>query len=86
LAWAFLRDHWDEVVARIAPSTVVYLAMGARYLTRPELVEETQRFFAEHPIPQAALQLQQTLESQAVFANLRRRAVPQLQSFFSAPA
>ena len=83
VAWAFLRDHWDEVVARIAPSTVVYLAMGARYLTRPELVEETERFFAEHPIPQATLQLRQTLESQKVFADLRRRAVPQLQSFFS---
>jgi hypothetical protein len=85
VAWRFLTAHWDEVVGRIAPSTVVYLVMGARYLTAPELVEETEAFFAEHPIPQAALQLRQTLEGQKVFAELRRRAVPQLQTFFSAP-
>jgi aminopeptidase N len=85
VAWRFLTEHWDEVVGRVAPSTVVYLVMGARYLTAPELVEETDAFFAEHPIPQAALQLRQTLESQKVFADLRRRAVPQLQTFFSAP-
>ena len=53
---------------------------------RPIRSRTTERFFAEHPIPQAALQLRQTLERQRVFADLRRRAVPQLQSFFSAPS
>jgi puromycin-sensitive aminopeptidase len=86
LAWRFIRDHWDEVVDRIAPSTVVYLAEGIRYLTTPELVEETDAFFREHPIPQSALQLRQLLERQKVNAALRRRAVPQLQTFFSSPA
>jgi puromycin-sensitive aminopeptidase len=86
IAWRFIRDHWDEVVARIAPSTVVYLAEGIRYLTAPELVEDTDAFFASHPIPQAALQLRQLLERQKVNAALRRRAVPELQTFFSAQA
>jgi ERAP1-like protein len=86
LAWRFTRDHWDEIVARVAPSTVVYLAEGIRFLTTPELVEETERFFAEHPIHQAALQLRQLLERQKVNAALRRRAVPELQSHFTSPA
>jgi hypothetical protein len=86
VAWRYVAEHWDELVDRVAPSTVVYLAIGVRYLTHPDLVEEAERFFAEHPIPQAALQLRQTLEAQRVYADLRRRAVPQLQTFFSRPA
>jgi puromycin-sensitive aminopeptidase len=86
LAWRFLTQHWDEVVDRIAPSTVIYLAEGIRFLTKPELVEQTQAFFAEHPIHQAGLQLEQLLERQRVNTALRRRAVPELQSHFSLPA
>jgi puromycin-sensitive aminopeptidase len=86
LAWSFVRDHWDQIEARVAPSNVVFVVEGIRYLATPELVEETSAFFAEHPIPQSALQLQQILERQRVNAELRRRAVPELQTFFSAPS
>jgi puromycin-sensitive aminopeptidase len=84
-AWRFLKEHWDEIVKRIPPSLVVYLADGVRYLVAPELVEDAERFFAAHPIPQSALQLRQTLERQHVNAELRRRAVPELSTFFTAP-
>jgi hypothetical protein len=82
-AWAFVRDHWDELVGRIAPSTVVYLTEGIRFLTSPQLLEETTSFFDEHPIHQAALQLRQLLERQEIAVALRRRLVPQLQSVFA---
>jgi hypothetical protein len=48
-------------------------------------VKDAEAFFSEHPIPQSGLQLRQTLERQRVNADLRRRAVPALQSFFSVP-
>jgi hypothetical protein len=82
-AWRFVKSHWDEIVDRCAPSTVVYVADGVRYLTTPELVEDAEGFFAAHPIPQSALQLQQILERQRVNADLRGRAVPNLQTFFA---
>jgi puromycin-sensitive aminopeptidase len=82
-AWRFVKEHWDEIVARVAPSTVVFVADGVRFLADPELVEDAAAFFAAHPIPQSALQLQQILERQRVSAELRRRAVPDLQTFFS---
>jgi puromycin-sensitive aminopeptidase len=86
-AWRFVKEHWDEIVARIAPSTVVFAADGVRYLATPELVDDAAAFFADHPIPQSALQLEQILERQRINATLRRRAVPDLQAFFSeAPA
>jgi hypothetical protein len=67
----------------VAPSTVVFVADGVRFLTDPESVEDAQAFFADHPIPQSALQLRQILERQGVNADLRRRAVPELQAYFS---
>jgi hypothetical protein len=85
VAWRFVKEHWDEIVARIAPSNVVFVADGVRFLTAPELVADAEAFFAEHPIPQSALQLEQILERQRVNAELRRRAVPDLQTFFSLP-
>jgi puromycin-sensitive aminopeptidase len=82
-AWRFVKEHWDQIVARVAPSTVVFVADGVRFLTDPERVEDAEAFFAAHPIPQSALQLRQILERQRVNAELRRRAVPDLQTFFS---
>jgi hypothetical protein len=45
-------------------------------------VEDVQRFFAEHDIPQNHLMLQQALERQRVFAALRQRAAPDLAARF----
>ncbi|MGH2634820.1 MAG: ERAP1-like C-terminal domain-containing protein, partial [Actinomycetota bacterium] len=83
-AWRFVKEHWEEIVARCAPSTVVFAADGVRYLTEPDLVRDAEAFFAGHPIPQSALQLRQILERQRINGDLRRRAAPDLQTFFSA--
>jgi puromycin-sensitive aminopeptidase len=85
-AWEFLKGHWDEIVARLAPSTVVYLSDGVRFLTTPEQVADAERFFAEHPIPQSGLQLRQTLERQRVNAAFRARATPELMAAFASGA
>jgi hypothetical protein len=83
-AWAFLKEHWDEIVSRLAPTTLVYTADGVRYLTEPGQVEEAAAFFATHPIPQSALQLQQILERQRVNRAFRERATAELMAAFSA--
>jgi puromycin-sensitive aminopeptidase len=82
-AWTFVKKHWDEIVAKVAPTTLVYVADGIRFLTRPEDVEDTAAFFEAHPIPQSALTLRQALERQAVNAEFRTRATPELMSAFA---
>ncbi|HEX5949908.1 MAG TPA: M1 family metallopeptidase, partial [Actinomycetota bacterium] len=84
LAWSFVRQHWDEVTARVAPSTVIYVAAGVRALTAPSVVEDVQAFFAEHDIPQSALQLRQFLEAQRVNAAFTARAAGELEPLFGA--
>lgn len=77
-AWALVRDRWDDIMARVAPSAAIYLAYGLRGLTDPAVVGEVQAFFAEHDIPQSALQLRQILESQRVHAAFVARATAEL--------
>ncbi len=81
-AWALVRDRWEEIMARVAPSAAIYVVHGLRGLTAPAVVEEVQAFFAEHDIPQSALQLRQVLESQRVHAAFVARAAGELAARF----
>ena len=81
-AWAFVRDRWDELRQRFAPPNVIVLASGTRFLTDPAVVEDVQRFFADHDIPQSRLVLRQILERQRIAADLRARATPGLAARF----
>jgi puromycin-sensitive aminopeptidase len=81
-AWAFIRDHWDELKARFSPPNVVALAMGTRFLTDPAVIDDVQSFFAANDIPQSRLVLQQVLERQRIAAALHERAAPLLAARF----
>jgi puromycin-sensitive aminopeptidase len=81
-AWAFLKQHWDESSRRFNPASVIYIAEGVRYLTKPELERDAAAFFADHPIPQSGKMLAQALERQRIGTAFRRRATPQLETFF----
>jgi puromycin-sensitive aminopeptidase len=82
LAWAFMRDHWDEATARFADSNIMSMVSGVRFLTLPEQQEEAEAFFKEHPVPQAGKMLDQMLERQRIAVALRRRVEPELADRF----
>jgi len=82
-AWALVKERWTEIERRIAHSTLVYVAEGVRFLATSELAQDAGTFFAGHPIPQSALQLQQHLERQRVNADLRRRVTGELAEAFA---
>jgi puromycin-sensitive aminopeptidase len=81
-AWAFVKEHWDESCRRFNPASVIYIAEGVRYLTKPELQRDAEAFFADHPIPQSGKMLAQALERQRIGTAFRRRATPELETFF----
>ena len=54
-----------------------------RFLTLPEEPGEAAAFFRTHPIPQAGLMLDQTLERQRINTALRARASAELAAAFS---
>ena len=73
VAWAFVRDHWDEALDRFPSNTIVRMVDSITYLSTPELVDDTSSFFADHPIEQATKTLEQVLERQRVNTRLRLR-------------
>jgi puromycin-sensitive aminopeptidase len=72
-AWAFVRDHWDEALERFPDNTIGRMVESVKFLSTPELVDDTSAFFAEHPIEQATKTLEQILERQRVNTRLRLR-------------
>jgi puromycin-sensitive aminopeptidase len=83
-AWAFVRDHWDEMNDRFPSSTIVRMVDAVKTLNTPELVADAATFFAAHPIEQGAKTLEQILERQRVNAELRGRDGAALASFLEA--
>jgi puromycin-sensitive aminopeptidase len=72
-AWAFVRDHWSDALERFPSNTIVRMVEAIKFLSTPELVDDTAAFFAEHPIEQGAKTLEQLLERQRVNTAFRRR-------------
>ncbi len=72
-AWAYVRDHWDEALERFPSNTIGRMIESIKFLSTPELVDDTTTFFADHPIAQATKTLEQILERQGVNARFRRR-------------
>lgn len=81
-AWAFVRERWEEIMGRVAPSAAIYVAHGLRALTDPEVIRDVQAFFVEHDIPQSAHQLRQILESERVHGAFAARARRELLGLF----
>ncbi len=72
-AWAFVRDHWTEALERFPSNTIVRMVDSIKFLSTPELVDDTAAFFAVHPIEQATKTLEQVLERQQVNTRFRLR-------------
>lgn len=72
-AWEYVRDRWDDANRRFPSNTIVRMIDSVKLLTSPELVDDVQQFFAEHPIKQAMKTQEQVLERQRVNAAFHAR-------------
>ncbi len=65
--WKRLRDHWDDIVARIPSQTVPRMLEGTKTLCRDEeIAKDIRRFLDEHPVPSGQRTVEQILERLAV--------------------
>ncbi len=79
-AWAALRDRWEPYTATLPTNAVGRILDGIVQRTEAGLADEITAFFAAHPIPQAAKQVQQKLELLRVHQGLRDREGARLAS------
>jgi puromycin-sensitive aminopeptidase len=73
VAWAFIRNRWDELIDRFPQNSISRMVGGIRGLSTRELAGEVDAFFAEHEVPQGALTVAQHIEKMWVNVRLRER-------------
>ena len=73
LAWQVIRDRWEELNKKFPQNSIPRMVGGIRSLSTPVIAEEIRDFFAQHPIPQGQLTLEQHLEKMTVNVALRAR-------------
>jgi len=73
MAWRFVRDHWVQMLHAYPDNAIVRMLEGLTLLAEPEVAAEIEAFFAQHPVPQGALTLQQHLEKLRVNVALHVR-------------
>jgi puromycin-sensitive aminopeptidase len=72
-AWAFVRDHWAELVERFPANLVVRMVEGAIWLVDDETSTDIQNFLAAHPLVQGERTVRQHVERLRVHVATRRR-------------
>ena len=73
IAWAFVRDRWDELTDRFPQNSISRMVGGIRGLHTRELATEVEAFFSGHEVPQGALTVAQHIEKMWVNVRLRER-------------
>ena len=72
LAWARVRERWDEINERFPSNSIVRMLDGIRAVADPTLAADVEAFLAEHPVPQAKQTVAQHLERMQVTVALAR--------------
>jgi len=85
LAWAFIRDRWDELTDRFPQNSISRMVGGIRGMHTRELATEVEEFLSEHEVPQGALTVAQHVEKMWVNVRLREREGARIGQAAAAP-
>jgi puromycin-sensitive aminopeptidase len=62
LAWTFIKEHWDTILARFAEANIPDMLAGIATLSTPVLAADVAQFFESHPLVDGATVLERYLE------------------------
>ncbi|MGE3271452.1 MAG: M1 family metallopeptidase [Chloroflexota bacterium] len=82
LAWKFVKEHWDEMVARFPDNTHVRMLAGITALSTPALASEIEEFFSVPRVRQGQKTLDQHIERLRINLAFRQREGDKLASYF----
>jgi puromycin-sensitive aminopeptidase len=77
-AWAAVHAAWDDINGRLPSNTISRLVGGLADQADPALAADARGFLSEHPLPQGAKQVDQTLEAMDVNARFAEREADHL--------
>jgi hypothetical protein len=77
--WTFVKERWDELLARFPDNTIPRMLDGVSALWRPsELAADVHAFLADHPLRSGQRTVNQTLERLDVNLAFASREGPDL--------
>jgi puromycin-sensitive aminopeptidase len=79
-AWAFVRDHWDDITARFSPTLMPRLIEGTTWLVEGNMPDDVTSFVAAHPVATGTRTIVQHMDRLRV----HRAAVDRERARFSA--
>lgn len=80
-AWAFLKEHWDEMCKQYPDNSIVRMCEGIVSLVTPELEAEVSDFFASHPVKQGTKTMEQHLEKLRVAVACKQREATKVEEY-----
>jgi puromycin-sensitive aminopeptidase len=72
-AWLAVAADWDRLMDRLPSNSVNRLVEGIVVVHDPGLADDVEAFLADHPVPQAAKHIDQSVERMRVSVALRQR-------------
>ncbi|HJY80474.1 MAG TPA: M1 family metallopeptidase [Candidatus Binatia bacterium] len=82
-AWAFLKEHWQEMLRQYPDNSIVRMCEGIVSLVTSTLEAEVNQFFAAHPVKQGAKTMEQHLEKLRIAVACKQREAANLEAYFA---
>ena len=82
-AWAFMKEHWEEMVRQYPDNAIPRMCEGITALTTPELEADVRDFFAAHPVKQGAKTMGQHLEKLRVAVACKQREAKNIKAYLA---
>ncbi|HEX4006721.1 MAG TPA: M1 family metallopeptidase [Acidobacteriaceae bacterium] len=83
IAWEFLQQNWDKVMAQMTTATGPYVIVAAGTFCSEEKKQEAMNFFAAHPIPSSDRSLARMEDSIDDCVELRANQGPKLEAWMA---
>jgi len=80
-AWAFLKEHWDEMSKQYPDNSIVRMCEGIVSLVTPELEADVSEFFASHPVKQGTKTMEQHLEKLRIAVACKQREAAKIAEY-----
>ncbi|HUS62695.1 MAG TPA: M1 family metallopeptidase [Acidimicrobiales bacterium] len=85
-AWTFVKEHWDELVAKVPDNSHGRMLLGLPALVAPDLIADIKAFIEGHPVPAGHKTVTQAVEQLAVNVGFSEREATNLSKAFKPEA
>jgi puromycin-sensitive aminopeptidase len=80
-AWAFLKEHWEEMGRQYPDNSIVRRCEGLISLVAPQLEADVVEFISTHPVKQGAKTMEQHLEKLRVAVAAKQREAANIETY-----